>query len=170
MSAVITILASGVVGCRTVAFEPDPVTAAALERNIALNRIAERVETRIATVGERDGLVRFSVGLDTEKLYIVTRADTPGRDVPIQTLDRALFTRGFVPTLKILYRAYRVAPAGGTGNRLRRSSGQQSAVHQGAGLSQGPRYVRRIPGFIARTATSDWELPSRDSCCWGPGV
>ena len=93
-----TILASGVVGCRTVAFEPDPVTAAALERNIALNRIAERVETRIAAVGERDGLVRFSVGLDTEN-HIVTRADTPGRDVSIQTLDQALFSRGFIPTL-----------------------------------------------------------------------
>src|SRR5262249_20828180 len=55
-----TILASGVVGCRTVAFEPDPVTAAVLERNIALNQIAEQVETRIAAVGERNGVVRFS--------------------------------------------------------------------------------------------------------------
>ena len=46
-----TILASGVVGCRTVAFEPDPVTAAALERNINLNKIAERVELRISRGG-----------------------------------------------------------------------------------------------------------------------
>jgi FkbM family methyltransferase len=91
-----TILASGVVGCRTVAFEPDPVTAAALERNISLNHIAERVETRMAAVGERDGLVRFSVGLDTEN-HIVTAADTPGRDVSIQTLDQALFNRALFP-------------------------------------------------------------------------
>jgi hypothetical protein len=56
-----TILASGVVGCRTVAFEPDPGAAAALERNVALNRIAERVETRRAAVGDRDGIIRFSV-------------------------------------------------------------------------------------------------------------
>jgi hypothetical protein len=60
-----TILASGVVGCRTVAFEPDPEAAAALERNVALDRIAERVETRRAAVGDRDGTIRFSVGLDT---------------------------------------------------------------------------------------------------------
>jgi FkbM family methyltransferase len=93
-----TILASGVVGCRTIAFEPDPVAAAVLERNIALNRIAERVETRIAAVGERDGLVRFSAGLDTEN-HIVTMADAAGRDVSIQTLDQALFSRGFIPTL-----------------------------------------------------------------------
>ena len=93
-----TLLASGVVGCRTVAFEPDPLAAAALERNIALNRIAERVEMRIAAVGERDGLTRFSVGLDTEN-HIVTRTDMPGRDVSIQTLDKTLFNRGFIPTL-----------------------------------------------------------------------
>jgi len=39
-----TILASGVVRCHTVAFEPDPLTAAALERNINLNQIADLVE------------------------------------------------------------------------------------------------------------------------------
>src|SRR5262249_13208614 len=48
-----TVLASGVVGCRTVAFEPDPATAAALERNVSLNKIAERVELRISAVGEQ---------------------------------------------------------------------------------------------------------------------
>jgi tRNA G37 N-methylase Trm5 len=84
MSGSYTILASGVVGCRTVAFEPDPMAAAALERNIALNRVAERVET--------------SVGLDTEN-HIVTKVDTPGRDVSMQTLDQALFNRGFIPAL-----------------------------------------------------------------------
>jgi hypothetical protein len=46
-----TVLASGVVGCRTVAFEPDPATAAVLERNISLNKIAERLELRIAVAG-----------------------------------------------------------------------------------------------------------------------
>ena len=67
-----TILAPGVVGCRTVAFEPDPVTAAALERNIALNRISERVETRKAAVGERRWLGSLLGGFDTEN-HIVTR-------------------------------------------------------------------------------------------------
>jgi FkbM family methyltransferase len=93
-----TILASGVVGCRTVAFEPDPVTATALERNIALNRIAERVETRKVAVGEHNGLIRFSIGLDTEN-HIVTRADTTSRDVLLQTLDQVLFNKGFIPAL-----------------------------------------------------------------------
>jgi hypothetical protein len=47
-----TILASGVVGCRTVAFEPDPASAATFERNIKLNTITERVDIRMTAVGE----------------------------------------------------------------------------------------------------------------------
>jgi FkbM family methyltransferase len=61
-----TVLASGVIDARTVAFAPDPATAAALERNISLNKIAERVELRISAVGDRDGEARFSIGLDRQ--------------------------------------------------------------------------------------------------------
>jgi FkbM family methyltransferase len=93
-----TILASGVVGCRTVAFEPDPEAAATLERNVALNRIAERVEARRAAVGNRDGIIRFSVGLDTVN-HVVAGTNMPGRDVPMQTLDRAVFGAGLIPRL-----------------------------------------------------------------------
>ena len=93
-----TILASGVVGCRTVAFEPDPEAAVALERNVALNRLVERVETRRAAVGDRDGTIRFSVGLDTVN-HVTAQPDMPSRDVPIQTLDRAVFGAGLIPRL-----------------------------------------------------------------------
>ncbi len=93
-----TILASGVVRCRTVAFEPDPLTAAALERNINLNQIADLVEMRVAAVGERQGIVRFSTGLDTEN-HVVSAVDPSGRDVPIQTLDQAFLDTGRIPAL-----------------------------------------------------------------------
>jgi FkbM family methyltransferase len=91
-----TVLASGVVGCSTVAFEPDPAAAAALERNVKLNKIAERVELRISAVGEQDSEARFSIGLDTQN-HVVTSADATGRSVPMQTLDRAL--SGRIPIL-----------------------------------------------------------------------
>ena len=81
--------ATRVVRCQTVAFEPDPVTAAAFERNVDLNRITDLVEMQIAAVGERWGMVRFSTGLDTEN-HIVAATEPTGRDVPIQTLDQAL--------------------------------------------------------------------------------
>jgi FkbM family methyltransferase len=93
-----TILASGVVRCQTVAFEPDPVTAAAFERNVDLNRITDLVEIRIAAAGERQGIVRFSMGLDTEN-HVVTAIEPTGRDVPIQTLDQAFFDSGRIPAL-----------------------------------------------------------------------
>jgi FkbM family methyltransferase len=83
-----TILASGVVRCHTVAFEPDPLTAAALERNVNLAQIANLVEIRVAAVGERHGILRFSTGPDTEN-HVVSAVDPSGRDVPIQTLDQA---------------------------------------------------------------------------------
>ncbi len=91
-----TVLASRVIGCRTVAFEPDPAAAAALERNIRLNKIAERVELRISAVGEQDGEAPFSIGLDTQN-PVLTSADATGRSVPMQTLDRAL--GGRIPIL-----------------------------------------------------------------------
>ena len=93
-----TILASGVVRCHTVAFEPDPLTAAALERNVNLNQIANLVEIRVAAVGERHGIVRFSTGLDTEN-HVVSAVDPSGRDVPIQTLDQAFLDSGRIPAL-----------------------------------------------------------------------
>jgi FkbM family methyltransferase len=93
-----TILASGVIGCPTVAFEPDPLAAVAFERNVNLNRIADLVEIRNTAVGERKGIVRFSVDLDTEN-HIVAATEPSGRDVPIETLDQVLFDTGHIPTL-----------------------------------------------------------------------
>jgi FkbM family methyltransferase len=69
-----------------------------LERNISLNRIAERVELRISAVGDHDGEACFSIGLDTQN-HVVTGADATGRCVPMQTLDRALFDTGRIPIL-----------------------------------------------------------------------
>jgi FkbM family methyltransferase len=93
-----TILASGVARCHTVAFEPDPLTASAFERNINLNQIADLVEMRIAAAGERRGIVRFSMGLGTEN-HVVAETESNGRDVPIETIDHAFADTGYIPTL-----------------------------------------------------------------------
>ena len=93
-----TVLASGVVHCHTVAFEPDPLTAVAFERNINLNRIADLVEMRIAAVGERQGIVRFTTGLDTEN-HVVADTEPAGQNVPLETVDHAFVDTGRVPAL-----------------------------------------------------------------------
>jgi FkbM family methyltransferase len=87
-----TILASGVAGARTIAFEPDPGTAARLEKNIQLNGLSERVELHIAALGESAGWIRFSIGRDTEN-HVVASDEPEGREVPVETLDAAVGDR-----------------------------------------------------------------------------
>jgi FkbM family methyltransferase len=60
-----TILASKVCGARSVAFEPDPITAKALHRNIAINDITDLVIVKEVALSETVGEVAFTVGLDT---------------------------------------------------------------------------------------------------------
>ena len=59
------VLASGVCHARTIAFEPDPITAAALRRNVAINDLDELVTVYEAAVGNVESMVPFTVGLDT---------------------------------------------------------------------------------------------------------
>ena len=84
-----TVLASGVRGARTVAFEPDPEAAAALRRNVALNRLEGLVAVRETALGAAPGEARFTVGLDTTNRIVAAGAG-PARTVRVDTLDRAL--------------------------------------------------------------------------------
>jgi FkbM family methyltransferase len=87
-----TVLASAVVGARSLTFEPIPATFARLTQNVALNGIHGLVDTRNMGVGDSRGVLRFTTAFDT--MNRVVRADeegsTPTIDVPITTLDEAL--------------------------------------------------------------------------------
>lgn len=60
-----TVLASSVCGARTIAFEPDPVTAVNLRRNVTINNIDHLVEVQESALGAQSGEVAFTVGQDT---------------------------------------------------------------------------------------------------------
>lgn len=60
-----TILASGVAGALTWAFEPDPGTARDLERNVELNGLNPRVTMHRHALGDSDGEVTFTTGRGT---------------------------------------------------------------------------------------------------------
>src|SRR5262249_51382931 len=60
-----TILASGVCKARTWAFEPDPLTVGALERNIAINTIQNRVTVYQIALGATNVEIPFTIGRDT---------------------------------------------------------------------------------------------------------
>lgn len=84
-----SILASGVRRARTIAFEPDPVTFAALSQNIALNRLEALIEGRECALGAHVSKIEFTVGLDTVN-RVATEAVGPTRTVSMGTLDLEL--------------------------------------------------------------------------------
>jgi FkbM family methyltransferase len=91
-----TILASGVKGARTFAFEPDPVTFVALWRNVTLNGLGSIVTVRECALGPGQGRIKFTRDLDTEN-RVATAEDSASRLVALDSVDHAL--EGVVPTL-----------------------------------------------------------------------
>lgn len=67
---VYTVLASAVVGCRCVSFEPIPHTYADLLLNIRLNSIGDLVHAVNAAVGNRNGEAVFTAGFRAENRYV----------------------------------------------------------------------------------------------------
>src|ERR1051326_6599252 len=88
-----TVLASGVAGAVSIAFEPDPGTAERLHMNVQLNGISDRVSIHMMALGEEAGLARFSIGRDTEN-HVLTSEEENWREVPIQSLDAMVGERG----------------------------------------------------------------------------
>lgn len=84
-----TVLASGVCGAQTIAFEPDPKSFAALMRNVELNKIDGLVQCRECATGAEVGKIDFTVGLDTMNKVALDK-NGPTAVVAIDTLDHGL--------------------------------------------------------------------------------
>lgn len=81
-----TVLASGVCGARTIAFEPDPLSMARLARNVGVNALETRVDIRAVALGESSGEAAFTIDRDTmNRLALPTDTDTQA--VALSTLD-----------------------------------------------------------------------------------
>ncbi|HLX96490.1 MAG TPA: FkbM family methyltransferase [Verrucomicrobiae bacterium] len=85
-----TILATGVAGARTIAFEPSPDTFEMLARNIRLNGLGEHARAVHAAVGREEGTVQFSVGFGTENHVATGAAADKSVTVQMTTLDKQL--------------------------------------------------------------------------------
>ncbi len=70
-----TVLASGVVGCKTIAFEPGDEAGAILLSNCHLNEINRLVEFYPYAVGDKCATVRFTKGLDTVNHVVDAQAN-----------------------------------------------------------------------------------------------
>lgn len=87
-----TVLASGVCGSKTVAFEADPDTANNLRRNIAANSLENLVEVCAVAAGPCEGEVRLTLGHDA--MNRVASGQTEGtRSVRQSSLDILLEDR-----------------------------------------------------------------------------
>jgi FkbM family methyltransferase len=81
-----TVLASKLCGARTVAFEPDPDAARVLEHNIHANGIVALAKVYRIALGEYDGDLAFTTGLDTMN-RAATAGDQRVQMVPVRRLD-----------------------------------------------------------------------------------
>lgn len=85
-----TILASGAVGGRSIAFEPSATTFQYLQCNVRLNNMDDRVTLVNSALGSEDGTVRFTKGLGTENYICLTSTNDPTDEVRVTSLDKAL--------------------------------------------------------------------------------
>jgi FkbM family methyltransferase len=81
-----TVLAAGVRRATVWAFEPDPQTLQALKRNLKLNGLDDRVVVHEFALGDRDGEVLFTRGLDTVN-RVATAEDRTVQAVRVRRLD-----------------------------------------------------------------------------------
>jgi len=86
-----TILASGVCGARTLTFEPVPATYERLRKNVAINGLQSRVETRMEAVGAEQGRVAFTTAFDSVN-HVLSSGDSAVAtvEVPVVTLTSAV--------------------------------------------------------------------------------
>ena len=89
-AGVYTVLASGVVGARSIAIEPLPATFGVLQRNLALNGLSASAQALNAAVGEHPGTVRFTTRWDTTNHVLAPGEQAEHCEVPLVTLDDAL--------------------------------------------------------------------------------
>jgi FkbM family methyltransferase len=151
-----TILAAGVRGARAIAVEPVPATVLALKRNIAINGIAGLVTVRECGVGEKRGMMYFSVDEDCTN-HIVDSDE--GLAVPISTLDD-IFHEDTPALLKIDVEGFEAAVLGGA-TRLLEDSKLEAIVIELNGL--GARY-----GFDDRHTDDRIRNAGFRSCAYDP--
>ncbi len=94
-----SVLASSVVGARTIAFEPVAETAAEMREQLRLNDILDRVEVRELALGQNSTIVRFYNNFDTVNRVVAESEPVKGayREVRQSTLDIEL--EGSQPSL-----------------------------------------------------------------------
>lgn len=116
-----TILASGVVGAKTVSLEPVPSTFNRMKRNIRLNDIDDLVNAHCVAAGAELGSILFSIDQDCVNQVVSESYEGQSMRVPVVPLDDLL--KGKSPTLwKIDVEGFEHEVLKGASGALRNSS------------------------------------------------
>jgi FkbM family methyltransferase len=115
-----TVLASGVVGARSWAIEPDPSTVEHLVRNVEVNGIGHKVVVCPFALGDKEVDLPFTIGLDTVN-RVAAVGDSAIRMVKQSTLD-ALTERVEPRMIKMDVEGYEEIVLKGASATLRKAS------------------------------------------------
>ncbi|WP_339929962.1 FkbM family methyltransferase [uncultured Brevundimonas sp.] len=85
-----TLLAAGVAGAQVIAFEPMPVTAQLLQRNVAHNGISALVTVKAEAVGRENGVIGLTSTGDDVTSRIATAHEGADQQAPMTTLDASV--------------------------------------------------------------------------------
>lgn len=95
-----TVLASGAIGCRSIAIEPIPSTYEHLKNNIAVNRMENRIEALNIGLGSKHSTLLFTDTQDTVN-HVAVEGEKDTTEVYVQTLDEILQSRTCPILIKI---------------------------------------------------------------------
>ncbi len=82
-----SLLASGIVGSQSIAFEPLPTTFNNLINNINLNGLSNLVMAHNIGLSSGNGFLKFSADYDTTNHVLQAESDNNSIEVPVSTLD-----------------------------------------------------------------------------------
>jgi len=85
-----TILASGVIGAKTIAFEPASETFPHLATNVTHNGIGNLVELNRKGVSDQNGRLQFSIGSDTTNAVVNNAFGREIQEIEVVRLDNAV--------------------------------------------------------------------------------
>lgn len=82
-----TLLASGIVKCKSLCFEPSPITYKTLLENIGLNKLGSKVTPYNFAIGSTEGYLNFTENEDTTNRVISELDQLTSIRVAVKTLD-----------------------------------------------------------------------------------
>ncbi len=121
-----TILASGQIGCKTMAYEPVPTTFDRLKNNIAINHIDDKVEAFNVGIGSFSSKIRFTIDKDSENHVMLEHENSPSVEIAIEPLDHIL-GQNYPILIKIDVEGYETEVLKGARDLLQ-SSGLQAII------------------------------------------